>query len=44
MTHPYEARLIENEKYQNALAKGIVDAIAKYRFAVGSKLPAKAPI
>jgi N-acetylmuramoyl-L-alanine amidase len=40
LTHPYEARLIENPKYQDALAKGIVDAIAKYRFAVGSKTPA----
>lgn len=34
MSHRYEARLIENEAYQNALASGIVDAIAKYRFAV----------
>jgi len=37
LTHPYEARLIENEKYQYALVKGIVEAIAKYRFAVGTK-------
>ncbi|MES2439486.1 MAG: N-acetylmuramoyl-L-alanine amidase [Verrucomicrobiota bacterium] len=42
MSHPYEARLIENEAYQNAIAAGIVDAIAKYRFAVGAK-PAAAP-
>ena len=35
LTHPYEARLIENPTYQNEIAKGIVDAIAKYRFAVG---------
>jgi len=37
LTHPYEARLIENEKYQYALVKGIVEAIAKYRYAVGTK-------
>ena len=42
LTHPYEARLIENEKYQNALAKGIVEAIAKYRFAVATKPAGKA--
>ena len=34
MSHPYEARLIDNERYQSVLATGIVDAIAKYRFAV----------
>lgn len=43
MTHPYEARLIENETYQHAVANGIVDAIAKYRFAVGAKPPVKLP-
>ncbi len=37
MSHSYEARLIENEAYQNALAAGVVDAIAKYRFAVSTK-------
>ncbi len=37
MTHPYEARLIENPAYQTAIANGIVDAISKYRFAVGGK-------
>ena len=42
LTHPYEARLIENPKYQDALAKGIVEAIAKYRYAVGTKPPVKA--
>ena len=42
MSHPYEARLIENEAYQNAIAAGIVDAIAKYRLAVG-KIPAAPP-
>ncbi len=35
MSHPYEARLIKDEKYQNALANGLVDAILKYRHAVG---------
>ncbi len=34
MSHPYEARLIANEKYQNALALGIGKAIMKYKFAV----------
>lgn len=43
MTHPYEARLIANDTYQNALANGIVDAIAKYRFAVSARPPVKAP-
>jgi N-acetylmuramoyl-L-alanine amidase len=43
MSHPYEARLIEDEKYQNALANGVVDAILKYRHAVGrSSAPATA--
>ncbi len=42
MSHPYEARLIENEAYQTALATGVVEAIGKYRFAVGRK-PAPAP-
>lgn len=37
MTHPYEARLIENPAYQNAIASGIVDAVGKYRFAVARK-------
>lgn len=40
MTHPYEARLIANEAYQAAIAAGMVDAIVRYRFAVG-KTPAK---
>jgi N-acetylmuramoyl-L-alanine amidase len=43
MSHPYEARLIANETYQNAVAGGIVDAIAKYRYAVGAKKPAAKP-
>ncbi len=37
MSHPYEARLIDNEAYQAEVAKGIVDAIAKYRYAVSSR-------
>ena len=37
LTHPYEARLIENPDYQKAIAGGIVDAIGKYRFAVSPK-------
>jgi N-acetylmuramoyl-L-alanine amidase len=39
MSHPYEARLLENPAYQKALADGIVDAIRKYRFAVGGESP-----
>ena len=35
MTHPYEARLIANESYQAAVAQGMMDAIDRYRFAVG---------
>jgi N-acetylmuramoyl-L-alanine amidase len=42
MSHPHEARLIANETYQAALAAGMVDAIARYRFAVGRK-PAPKP-
>lgn len=37
MSHPYEARLIENEAYQTAIANGVVEAIGKYRYAVGRK-------
>ncbi len=37
MSHPYEARLIANEKYQEALAVGIGDAVARYRRAVTRK-------
>jgi N-acetylmuramoyl-L-alanine amidase len=39
MSHPYEARLIANESYQAAVAAGIVDAIVRYRYAVGKKAP-----
>jgi N-acetylmuramoyl-L-alanine amidase len=41
MSHPYEARLIANESYQAAIAAGMVDAIVRYRFAVGKKPVAK---
>ncbi|MGJ8634095.1 MAG: N-acetylmuramoyl-L-alanine amidase family protein [Luteolibacter sp.] len=41
LSHSREARLIANEKYQEALAKGMLDAIARYRFAVGTKPKAK---
>lgn len=37
LSHPYEARLIANESFQAAMAAGMVDAIARYRFAVGRK-------
>jgi N-acetylmuramoyl-L-alanine amidase len=39
MSHPYEARLIENESYQAALAAGMVDAVVRYRFAVSGGKP-----
>jgi N-acetylmuramoyl-L-alanine amidase len=38
MSHPYEARLIANESYQSAMAQGMVEAIGRYRYAVGRKL------
>ena len=37
LSHPYEARLIANESYQAAIAAGMVDAIARYRYAVGRR-------
>lgn len=37
MSHPYEARLIHNERYQAALASGMAAAVQKYRVAVTSK-------
>lgn len=37
MSHPYEARLIANDSFQAAMAAGMVDAIARYRYAVGRK-------
>lgn len=40
MSHPYEARLIENIAYQGALANGIVDAVGRYHKAVTFKAPA----
>ncbi|MFT3991324.1 MAG: N-acetylmuramoyl-L-alanine amidase [Luteolibacter sp.] len=41
MSHPYEARLIDNPAYQEALANGVIDAITKYRYAV-SRSPQQA--
>lgn len=43
ISHPYEARLIDNEVYQNTIANSIVYAVAtKYRFAVSQKPPVRA--
>ena len=42
MSHPYEARMIENPAYQKTLAAGVVYAIGRYRAVVGRK-PAAAP-
>ena len=39
MTHPYEARLINDQKYRNAVINGIVDAVDRYRRAVTKKPP-----
>ncbi len=41
LTDSYESRLIANDSYQAAVAKGIVDGLGKYRFAVSSKPPVK---
>lgn len=41
MTHPYEARLIDNETYRNEIAVSIMEAVEKYRFAVSVKPPVK---
>jgi N-acetylmuramoyl-L-alanine amidase len=43
MTHPYEARLIHNDAYQNALATGITEAILKYRHAISLRPAARMP-
>lgn len=37
MSNPAEAKLIGTAEYQKAMATGIVEAIAKYRFAVSAK-------
>ncbi|NNC87009.1 MAG: N-acetylmuramoyl-L-alanine amidase [Akkermansiaceae bacterium] len=33
MSHPFEARLIDNSGYQNTVAKGIANAVVKYKMA-----------
>jgi N-acetylmuramoyl-L-alanine amidase len=40
MSHPYEARLIENPKYLSAVARGISDAVTLYQKAVSYRKPA----
>ncbi len=42
MSHPYEARLIANDKYQAAIASGIEDAVIRYQRAVTRAPVAKA--
>jgi len=37
ISHPFESKLIATAAYQDALAQGIVEAIAKYRYAVGGE-------
>ncbi|MEN9974732.1 MAG: hypothetical protein RLZZ282_738 [Verrucomicrobiota bacterium] len=41
LSHAREARLIETPEYQNALAKGVVEAIEKYRYAVNPRPPVR---
>jgi len=36
LTNPVEAKLVATAAYQDALARGVVDAIARYRFAVSA--------
>ena len=36
LTHPVESKQIATAAYQEALARGVVDAIARYRFAVSA--------
>jgi N-acetylmuramoyl-L-alanine amidase/predicted Ser/Thr protein kinase len=43
VTHPDEARLINDQTYQNALANALVDAIIKYGYAVGRPAAAVYP-
>jgi len=43
MSHPYEARLIENPKYLSAVANGISDAVTLYQKAVSHRKPASSP-
>lgn len=43
LSHPDEARLIHSEAYQKALANGIVDAVLKFRHAVGRAKVAGSP-
>ena len=43
MSHPYEARLIENPKYLSAVARGISDAVTLYQKAVSFRKPGTAP-
>ena len=42
LSHPFEARLIQNEKYQAALAGGIATAVDRYRIAVSPRPEAAA--
>jgi N-acetylmuramoyl-L-alanine amidase len=44
MSHPYEARLIENPKYITAVARGISDAVSLYQKAVSHRKPGAAPV
>jgi N-acetylmuramoyl-L-alanine amidase len=40
LSHPSEARLIDNQAYQNDLANGLVEAVTRYRKAVSHRPPA----
>jgi N-acetylmuramoyl-L-alanine amidase len=43
MSHHYDASLIHNDAYQNAIANSIVDAVIKYRYAVAAKPSGRSP-
>jgi N-acetylmuramoyl-L-alanine amidase len=40
MSHPYEARLMENPKYITAVARGVANAVVLYKSAVSYRKPA----
>lgn len=37
LTHSFESKLVASDVYQDALAAGIVEAVVRYRYAVGQK-------
>jgi N-acetylmuramoyl-L-alanine amidase len=43
MSHPYEARLMENPKYISAVARGVANAVILYKGAVSYRKPGARP-